>query len=96
MAITPTTQPIKHPVTKSPSKIISKNKRSPIQPSASTDSSPNKKKTLKDKEKLTPKSKIQETENTETMNKFGILEKMETESSPQLTKPKTQKNKPTA
>ena len=29
------------------------------------------------------------------MNKFRILEKMETESSPQLTKPKTQKNKPT-
>ena len=29
------------------------------------------------------------------MNKFRLLEKMETESSPQLTKPKTQKNKPT-
>ena len=28
------------------------------------------------------------------MNKFRILEKMETERSPQLTKPKTQKNKP--
>ena len=44
-----------------------------------------KKKTLKDKQK--PKPKIQETENTEPMNKFRILEKMETESSPQLTKP---------
>ena len=29
------------------------------------------------------------------MNKFRILEKMETESSLQLTNPKTQKNKPT-
>ena len=29
------------------------------------------------------------------MNKFRILEKMKTVSSPQLTKPKTQKNKPT-
>ena len=29
------------------------------------------------------------------MNKFRILEKMETESSTQLTKPKTQKNKST-
>ena len=29
------------------------------------------------------------------MNEFRILEKMETESSPQLTKPITQKNKPT-
>ena len=29
------------------------------------------------------------------MNKFRILEKMETESCPQLTKPKTQKNKAT-
>ena len=29
------------------------------------------------------------------MNKFRQLEKMETESSPKLTKPQTQKNKPT-
>ena len=29
------------------------------------------------------------------MNKFRLLKKMETESSPQLTKPKTQKNKST-
>ena len=29
------------------------------------------------------------------MNKFRILEKMETDSSPQLTKSKTKKNKPT-
>ena len=29
------------------------------------------------------------------MSKFRILEKMETERGPQLTKPKTQKNKPT-
>ena len=29
------------------------------------------------------------------MNKFRILEKVDTESSPQLTKPKTQKNKST-
>ena len=36
---------------------------------------------------------MQETDNTKTMNKFRILEKMKTESSPQLTNPKTQKNK---
>ena len=29
------------------------------------------------------------------MNKFKIFEKMDTENSPQLIKPKTQKNKPT-
>ena len=52
-----------------------------------------KKKTLKDKLKPTPKPKIQETENTDTMNKFRILEEMETESCPQLTKPKTKKKK---
>ena len=38
---------------------------------------------------------MKETENTKTMNEFRILEKMETDSSPQLTKPKIQKNKPT-
>ena len=32
---------------------------------------------------------------SETINKFRLLEKIEAESSPQLTKPKTQKNKPT-
>ena len=83
MAITPTTQPIKHPVTKS-TKI-----RSPIQPPTSIDSSPNKKKHLKTNKNYT------KTENTKTINKFRILEKMETDSSPRLTKPKTQKNKPT-
>ena len=31
-------------------------------------------------------------ENKEMMNKFKLLKKMETESSPQLTRPKTQKN----
>ena len=86
--ITPTTRAIKHLVTKSPTKIRSKDKRSPIQYPDSTDSSPNKnKKTLKDKQKLTRKPKIQETENTETMNDFRKFEKMETESRPQL-KPK--------
>ena len=43
MAITPTTWLIKHLVTKSPTKIRSKDKRSPIQPPTSTDSSANKK-----------------------------------------------------
>ena len=42
-AITPTTWPGKHPVIKSPAKIRSKDKRCPIRPFASTDSSPNKK-----------------------------------------------------
>ena len=37
--ITPNTRPIKHPITKSSSKIRSKDKRSPIRPLASTDSS---------------------------------------------------------
>ena len=91
MAITPTIWPIKHPVTQSPTKIRSKDTRSLIWPPTSTDSSSNKK-ALKDKQKPTPKPKIQETENTETMNKFRILEKMETESNAQLTQPKTQKN----
>ena len=81
MAITPTTRLIKHLVIKPATKIRSKDKRSLIQPPTSTDSPPNKK-TLKDKQKPTLKPKIQETENTETMNKFRILEKMETESSP--------------
>ena len=94
MAITLTTRPIKHPITKSPTKIRSKDRRSSIQPPTSTDFSPNKK-TFKDKQKPTPKPKIQETENAETMNKFRLLEKMEIENSPQMTKPKTQKNKPT-
>ena len=49
----------------------------------------------KDKQKPTPKRKIQETQNTETMNKFRILGKDEAKSSPLFTKPKTQKNKPT-
>ena len=90
--ITPTTWPIKHPVTRSPTKSRSTDRRSPIRPPASTDSSPNKKKTLKEKQKPTPKPK---TENTEAMNKFRQLEKMETESSPKLTKSKIQKNKST-
>ena len=80
-AITPTTRPIKHPVTKSPTKIRSKDKASPIRPPASKDSSPNKK-TPKDKQKPTPKPKIEETENTETMNDGN--------NSSQLSKPKTQ------
>ena len=50
----------------------------------STDTS--KKKTLKDKQKPTPITKIQVTENKETMKKFPILEKMETESSPPINK----------
>ena len=49
--IIPTTQLIKHPVTKS-TKIWSKDKRSPIRPPASTDSSLKKKKTLKYKQNL--------------------------------------------
>ena len=57
MTITSTTGLMKHPVTKSPNKIRSKDKRSPIRPPASTDSTPNKKKTLKDKQKPTPKPK---------------------------------------
>ena len=93
-AITPTTRQIKHPVTRSSTKIRSKDKRSPIWPLASTDSSSNKKEHLH-KQNPTLKPKIQETENTETMNQFRILQKMKTEINPQLTKPKTQKNKPT-
>ena len=80
IAITPATQPIKHPVTKS-TKIRSKDKRSPIQTPTSTDSSPNKK-TLKDKQNPTPKPKIQETENTEPMNKFRILKKWKPRAAP--------------
>ena len=89
--ITPTTRPIKHPVRKSPTKIRSKDKRSPTRPPISTDFSPNKKRTPKDKQKSIPKPKIQETDTIKykKQNKFRILEKMETESSsPQLSKPK--------
>ena len=82
---------MKHPVTKS-TKVRSKDKRSPIQaPLLQTPLQI--KKAFKGEQK--PKPKIQEKEKTEKMNKFRILEKMETESSPQLAKPKTQKNKPT-
>ena len=86
---------IKSSTKKSPSKTRPKDKRSPIQPLKSTDTTLNKK-TFQDKQKPTTKQKIQNSETIEIMNKFRILEKMEPESSqPKLTKPKTQKNKPT-
>ena len=82
---------IKSSIKQSPSETRPKDKSSPIRPPASTDTSPNIE-ILKIKQKPTSKQKIQQ---SETINEFRLLDKMETESSPQLTKPKTQKNKPT-
>ena len=76
---------------KSPKKTRLKDQRSPIRPPTSTHFSPNKK-TLKDKQKS--KLKLQETENIETLNKSSQLEKMEIGNSPQETKTKSLKNKP--
>ena len=50
MEITPTAQPVKCATEKFPSKTRSKDRRSPMRPSTSTDTSPNKK-VLKDKQK---------------------------------------------
>ena len=96
-AIIPTSWPIKRPVTRSPTKSRSKDRRSPNTTSwfGRFLSKKKKKKTLKEKQKPTLNPKIQETENIETMNKFSLLEKMQTESSPKLTNPTTQKNKST-
>ena len=62
---------IKHPLTKSPYKTRSKDRRSPIQLSTSTDSSPNEK-------HLKINKNLYKKQNIETMNKFRLLEKMET------------------
>ena len=92
MELSPTTQPIKCVIEKSPSKTRPKDSRSPIRPPISTDTSPNKK-LQKDKTKITPKQKTVESENVDASNKFKILEKMEIENSPQVHKHKGHKNK---
>ena len=56
MEITLTTRPVKCAAEKSPPKTRSKDRRSPISPPTSTDTSPNKK-SLKDKQKTTSKQK---------------------------------------
>ena len=82
-AITPKTRSIKRPVTKS-NKTRSKDKRYPIRPHVSTDSSSNK------KQRQT--KNYTQTKNTRNRkyksNKLRIFEKMVTESSPQLLNPK--------
>ena len=92
MELSPTTQPVKYVTKKSPSKTRPKDRRSPIRPPTSTDTSPNKK-LQKDKTKITSKQKTVESENIESSNKFKILEKMEIENSPQVHKHKRHKNK---
>ena len=87
MELSPTTQPTKSVEEKSPSKTRPKD-RSPIRPPNSTDTSPNKK-LQKDKTKIT----LKQNENVDASNKFKILEKMETENSPQVHKHKGHKNK---
>ena len=82
MALSPTTQLIKCVMEKSPSKTRPKDRKSPIRPPISTNTSPNKK-LQKDKTKITPKQKTIESENVDSSNKFKILEKMEIENSPQ-------------
>ena len=90
MEITPTTRPFKCATKKSHSK--TKDRRSPIRPPNLADISPNKK-TLKDKQKSTSKQKIHETENIESSKKSRLLEKMDIENNPQLTKHKGHQNK---
>ena len=92
MELSLTTQPIKCVMKKSPSKTRPKDRRSPIRPPTSTDTSPNKK-LQKDKTKITPKQKTVESENVDSSNEFKILEKMEIENSPQVHKHKGHKNK---
>ena len=92
MELSPTTQPIKCVTEKSPSKTRPKDRRSPIRPPTSIDTSPNKK-LQKDKTKITPKQKTVDRENVDSSNKFKILEKMEIENSPQVHKHKRHKNK---
>ena len=92
MELSPTTQPFKCVTEKYPSKTKPKDRRSPIRPPTSTDTSPNKK-LQKDKTKITPKQKTVESENVDSSNKFKILEKMEIENSPQVHKHKGYKNK---
>ena len=88
MELSPTTQPTKCVTEKSPSKTRPKDRRSPIRPPNSTDTTPNKK-LQKDKTKITPK----QNENVDASNKFKILENMEIENSPQVHKHKRHKNK---
>ena len=83
MELSLTTQPIKCVTEKYPSKTRPKDRRSPIRPPTSTDTSPNKK-LQKDKTKITPKQKTVKSENVDSSNKFKILEKMEIENSPQV------------
>ena len=83
MELSPTTQPIKCVTEKFLSKTRPKDRRSPIRPPSSTDTSLNKK-LQKEKAKITPKQKIVESENVDPSNKFKILEKMEIENSPQV------------
>ena len=92
MELSPTTQPIKCVTEKSPSKTRPKDRRSPIRPPTSTDTSSNKK-LQKDKTKITSKQKTVESENVDSSNKFKILEKMVIENSPQVHKLKGHKNK---
>ena len=92
MELSPTTQPTKCVIEKSPSKTRPKDRRSPIRQPNSTDTSPNKK-LRKDKTKITPKQKSVESEYVDARNKFKILEKMEIENSPQVHKHKGHKNK---
>ena len=84
MEASPTTQPIKCVMEKSPSKTRPKDRRSPIRPPTSTDTSPNKK-LQKDNTKITPKQKSVESENVDASNKSKILEKTEIENSPPST-----------
>ena len=67
MELSPTTQPIKCVTEKSPSKTRPKDRRFPIRPPTSTDTSPNKK-LQKDKTKITPKQKTVESENVDSSN----------------------------
>ena len=88
MELSPTTRRTKCVTEKSPSKTRPKDRISQIRPPNSTDTSPNKK-LQKDKPKINPKLN----ENVDASNKLKILEKMETENSPQVHKHKGHKNK---
>ena len=94
MELSPTTQPIKCLTEESLCKTRPKDRRSPIRPQTSTDTSPNKK-LQKDKTKITPKQKTVESENVDSSNKLKILEKAEIENSPSVHKHKGHKNKQT-
>ena len=74
MELSTTTQPIKYVLEKFPSKTRPKDRRSPIRPPTSTDTSP-KQETTKRQDKNSSKTKNVESENVDASNKFKIFKR---------------------